>query len=222
MFDMQQGSSIRGTTELPGGTTAERLAARGPVAVAARHATLATLAAEAFDIVIIGGGITGAGVAREAALAGLRTALLERDDFASGTSSRSSRLVHGGVRYLEHGHFSLVFEVEPGAPPAAGTRAAPRPPAGVHLAGVQGCARAEVEGARRAHPVRCAVAVSQCRAARGAEPRRRPRPRAGRWIRMDCWAARATGTPRPTTRGSRSPVRSRRGKRAPWSPIMRA
>jgi glycerol-3-phosphate dehydrogenase len=97
-------------TDLPGGTTAERLAARGPVAVAARHATLATLAAEAFDIVVIGGGITGAGVAREAALAGLRTALLERDDFASGTSSRSSRLVHGGVRYLEHGHFSLVFE----------------------------------------------------------------------------------------------------------------
>lgn len=92
------------------GTTAERLAARGPIAVASRQAVLATLAAEAFDIVVIGGGITGAGVAREAALAGLRTALLERDDFASGTSSRSSRLVHGGVRYLEHGHFALVFE----------------------------------------------------------------------------------------------------------------
>ncbi len=68
------------------------------------------LSAEAYDVVIIGGGITGAGVAREAALAGLRVALLERDDFASGTSSRSSRLVHGGVRYLEHGHLSLVFE----------------------------------------------------------------------------------------------------------------
>ncbi len=92
------------------GTTAERLAARGPVAVAARHATLVTLAAEVFDVLVIGGGITGAGVAREAALAGLRTVLLERDDFASGTSSRSSRLVHGGVRYLEHGHVALVFE----------------------------------------------------------------------------------------------------------------
>ncbi len=78
--------------------------------MATRQAGLQLLAAEPFDIVIIGGGITGAGVAREAALAGLRTALLERDDFASGTSSRSSRLVHGGVRYLEHGHFSLVFE----------------------------------------------------------------------------------------------------------------
>ena len=61
-------------------------------------------------MLVVGGGITGAGVAREAALAGFRTALVERDDFASGTSSRSSRLVHGGVRYLEHGHIGLVFE----------------------------------------------------------------------------------------------------------------
>ncbi|MEO7360695.1 MAG: FAD-dependent oxidoreductase, partial [Gemmatimonadaceae bacterium] len=68
------------------------------------------LAHERFDFLIIGGGIVGAGVAREAALAGFRTALVERDDFASGTSSRSSRLIHGGVRYLEHGHLGLVFE----------------------------------------------------------------------------------------------------------------
>ena len=80
------------------------------VALAARAAALVALAAEPFDMLIVGGGITGAGVAREAALAGFRTALLERDDFASGTSSRSSRLVHGGVRYLEHGHIGLVFE----------------------------------------------------------------------------------------------------------------
>jgi glycerol-3-phosphate dehydrogenase len=79
-------------------------------ALAARHETLLTLPREPFDVLVIGGGIAGAGVAREAALAGLRTALLERDDFASGTSSRSSRLVHGGVRYLEHGHLGLVFE----------------------------------------------------------------------------------------------------------------
>jgi glycerol-3-phosphate dehydrogenase len=64
----------------------------------------------AFDLLVIGGGITGAGVARDAALRGLRVALLEADDWASGTSSRSSRLVHGGVRYLEHGHLHLVFE----------------------------------------------------------------------------------------------------------------
>ena len=61
-------------------------------------------------MLVIGGGITGAGIARDAAMRGLRTALVERDDFASGTSSRSSRLVHGGVRYLEHGHLHLVFE----------------------------------------------------------------------------------------------------------------
>ena len=78
--------------------------------MATRQASLAALAAEPFDMLIVGGGITGAGVAREAALAGFRTALVERDDFASGTSSRSSRLVHGGVRYLEHGHIGLVFE----------------------------------------------------------------------------------------------------------------
>ena len=63
-----------------------------------------------FDVLVVGGGITGAGVARDAALRGLRVALLEADDWASGTSSRSSRLVHGGVRYLEHGHLHLVFE----------------------------------------------------------------------------------------------------------------
>jgi glycerol-3-phosphate dehydrogenase len=61
-------------------------------------------------VLVVGGGITGAGVARDAALRGLRTALVERDDYASGTSSRSSRLVHGGVRYLEHGQLGLVFE----------------------------------------------------------------------------------------------------------------
>jgi glycerol-3-phosphate dehydrogenase len=68
------------------------------------------LRTESFDVAIIGGGITGAGIARDAALRGLRVALVEARDFASGTSSRSSRLIHGGVRYLEHGHLRLVFE----------------------------------------------------------------------------------------------------------------
>ncbi len=77
---------------------------------AARARALDSLAAAPFDVLVIGGGITGAGVARDAALRGLRTALVEQDDFASGTSSRSSRLVHGGVRYLEHGQLGLVFE----------------------------------------------------------------------------------------------------------------
>lgn len=63
-----------------------------------------------FDLVIIGGGINGAGVARDAASRGMRVALVEADDFASGTSSRSSKLVHGGIRYLETFEFHLVFE----------------------------------------------------------------------------------------------------------------
>ncbi len=68
------------------------------------------LAETPFDVLVIGGGITGAGIARDAAMRGLRVALVEQDDFASGTSSRSSRLIHGGVRYLEHGQLHLVFE----------------------------------------------------------------------------------------------------------------
>jgi len=75
-----------------------------------RGERLARLRREQFDVLVVGGGITGAGIARDAAMRGLTTALVERDDFASGTSSRSSRLVHGGVRYLEHGHLHLVFE----------------------------------------------------------------------------------------------------------------
>ena len=62
------------------------------------------------DVLIIGGGIVGAGVARDAAMRGLRTALVEQHDFASGTSSRSSRLLHGGIRYLAQGRIGLVWE----------------------------------------------------------------------------------------------------------------
>jgi len=66
--------------------------------------------APSYDIVVIGGGITGAGIARDAALRGLKVALFEKGDYASGTSSKSSKLVHGGLRYLEHGEIGLVFE----------------------------------------------------------------------------------------------------------------
>jgi glycerol-3-phosphate dehydrogenase len=68
------------------------------------------LANETFDVLVIGGGITGAGVAREAALRGLTVALAEARDFAAGTSSRSSKLIHGGLRYLEQGEIALVRE----------------------------------------------------------------------------------------------------------------
>ncbi|MBI3848583.1 MAG: glycerol-3-phosphate dehydrogenase/oxidase [Planctomycetes bacterium] len=65
---------------------------------------------EEFDLLVIGGGIVGCGIARDAALRGLSVALVEKDDFAAGTSSRSSKLVHGGIRYLEHGEIGLVRE----------------------------------------------------------------------------------------------------------------
>ena len=71
---------------------------------------LPALANERFDVLVIGGGIFGAGVARDAVLRGLRVALIEQADFASGTSSRSSKLIHGGLRYLEQGAFGLVAE----------------------------------------------------------------------------------------------------------------
>ena len=63
-----------------------------------------------WDVLIIGGGITGAGILREASRAGLRALLVEAHDFASGTSSRSSKLVHGGFRYLKNGQIKLTFE----------------------------------------------------------------------------------------------------------------
>ena len=61
-----------------------------------------------FDLAIIGGGINGAGIARDAVGRGLKVILIEQNDLASGTSSASSKLIHGGLRYLEHGAFGLV------------------------------------------------------------------------------------------------------------------
>jgi glycerol-3-phosphate dehydrogenase len=75
-----------------------------------RGQALAALAEEEFDVVVVGGGITGAGVALDAASRGYSVALLERADFASGTSSRSSKLVHGGLRYLQNFDLGLVRE----------------------------------------------------------------------------------------------------------------
>ena len=76
----------------------------------ARRAALARMAEEVFDVVVVGGGVTGAGCAVDAATRGLSVALIEQRDFAAGTSSRSSKLIHGGLRYLEQWNFSLVRE----------------------------------------------------------------------------------------------------------------
>src|SRR5690606_30493731 len=81
-----------------------------PLGTFDRNENIARLGVGSYDVLVIGGGITGAGVALDAAARGLRTALVERDDFAAGTSSRSSKLVHGGLRYLQNGDVRLVYE----------------------------------------------------------------------------------------------------------------
>src|ERR1700689_176491 len=75
-----------------------------------RERAIEELAGDPFDVVVIGGGITGAGVALDAASRGYSVALVEQADFASGTSSRSSKLVHGGLRYLQNFDLGLVRE----------------------------------------------------------------------------------------------------------------
>ncbi len=75
-----------------------------------RADALRRLADEEFDVLVVGGGITGVGVALDAASRGLRTALVEKGDFASGTSSKSSKMIHGGIRYLQQREFRLVYE----------------------------------------------------------------------------------------------------------------
>jgi glycerol-3-phosphate dehydrogenase len=75
-----------------------------------RPIALDQLADQRFDVLVVGGGITGAGVALDAASRGLRTAMIDKGDFASGTSSKSSKLVHGGIRYLQQKEVGLVYE----------------------------------------------------------------------------------------------------------------
>src|SRR5216110_1065705 len=69
-----------------------------------------SLDGQRFDVAVIGGGINGVAIARECSRAGRRTLLLEQNDFSSGTTSRSTRIIHGGLRYLEHGELGLVRE----------------------------------------------------------------------------------------------------------------
>src|SRR5918993_6136050 len=81
-----------------------------PLSPQNREAALAAMSSQQLDILVIGGGVVGGGAALDAATRGLKVGLVEARDFASGTSSRSSKLVHGGLRYLKQLNFSLVFE----------------------------------------------------------------------------------------------------------------
>lgn len=76
-----------------------------------RERRLSLLKTKAFDLLVVGGGITGAGIALDAASRGLKVVLVEKDDYASGTSSKSTKLIHGGLRYLKNFEFALVKEV---------------------------------------------------------------------------------------------------------------
>src|SRR6058998_4295952 len=86
------------------------MAGNGALDARDRGAMLSRLATERFDVLVIGGGVTGAGAALDAASRGLSVALVEARDLAAGTSSRSSKLIHGGLRYLEQLEFGLVHE----------------------------------------------------------------------------------------------------------------
>src|SRR5882757_7942155 len=81
-----------------------------PLSSTARKNNLALLESEYYDVLVIGGGVTGAGVALDAVARGYKVALVEKVDFASGTSSKSTKLVHGGIRYLPNFDFALVHE----------------------------------------------------------------------------------------------------------------
>ena len=95
----------------PGGAPYHPGAMPDPVATAfCRDRSLERLATERFDLLVVGGGVTGAGIALDAASRGLAVALVDKADLAAGTSSKSSKLVHGGLRYLQQGEFGLVYE----------------------------------------------------------------------------------------------------------------
>ena len=76
-----------------------------------RHSYIQQLTSQTFDVLIIGSGITGAGIALDASLRGMKVALVDMQDFAAGTSSRSTKLIHGGLRYLKQFEIGLVAEV---------------------------------------------------------------------------------------------------------------
>ena len=99
---------LPGRSKRNGSTTSGRTRPTAPLPT--RAAQLASLRSEHFDVLVIGGGATGSGCTLDAATRGLKTAMVELDDFSSGTSSRSTKLIHGGVRYLQKAIMGLDYE----------------------------------------------------------------------------------------------------------------
>ena len=183
-----------------------------------RDAALARMREETFDVVVIGGGATGTGCALDAASRGLSVALVEARDFASGTSSRSSKLIHGGLRYLEQMEFGLVREAlrERGLLLNVIAPHLVRPVPFLLPAGAAGL------GARLRR--RRDAALRRARRPQGPAP---PSPsdqapgaadRPGAQARRADRRASSTGTPRSTTPATRSPSRARPPPTAPPSP----
>ena len=116
-----------------------------------RADALKRLTSERFDVVVIGGGITGAGVALDAATRGYSVALVERDDWSSRTSSRSSKMIHGGLRYLQNFDLGLVREALLERQLMVTARAASREAAALPGAGVRGRAAGRARRRRAQH-----------------------------------------------------------------------
>ena len=122
--------------------------------LAAREAALGRLADETWDVLIIGGGIVGSGALLDATSRGLKAALIEQDDLAVGTSSRSSRLIHGGLRYLEDLRLQLVREALAERSRLLTHRAAPGQAGALPLPGLRLAARAPRLHGCRTHALR--------------------------------------------------------------------
>ena len=137
------------------------MSAGGELNATTRRVHLARMSAEPLDVLVVGGGITGAGVALDAAARGYRVGLIERGDFASGTSSASTKLVHGGIRYLPQLDIPLVREALIGARTSAAQRPASGASAGVSAAAL-----------RRVAPSRWAARRATRRHRPGRHPRR--------------------------------------------------
>ena len=185
--------------------------AAGPTS--GRHPALTSTT---WDVVIVGGGIVGVGALLDAVSRGLRAALIEQDDIAAGTSSRSSRLIHGGLRYLEQFRFGLVREALAERSSAAGAGAASRPDRAPAVPDLRDPLRLEGVLRRRPDAVRHPRRPPRRRLARAALARGDARAAPRRCGRRVCAAASSITTGSRTTLATRWPWLEPRSPPAAW------